>query len=84
MDDKKLALHEWAVIFMLLSSIVAVLIVGGVKRQVIKGKVYKSFILEGKKSHFKNISQKEKDFIVEKSSLLICCPPMNHSSAYRK
>ena len=49
MDNKKLALQEWAIIFILLSSIVAVFVVGGVKRQVIKGKVYKTFVLSQKR-----------------------------------
>ncbi len=54
---------------MILSSIVAVLIVGGVKRHFVKKQT---------------IFIKQKDFIVEKSQLLVFFPPMNRSTAYRK
>ncbi|MBM3192700.1 MAG: hypothetical protein FJZ59_00510 [Chlamydiae bacterium] len=69
MPDKKLYLHEWVVIIFLLSSIGAVLLVGGIKRNVIKNRI---------------ILRKEKESVVEKSSDLICCLPMNRSTAYRK
>ena len=49
--EKKLYLREWFVIFMVLSSIVAVLVVGGFKRRIVKNQ---TFLL------------KQKDFIVEK------------------
>lgn len=67
--DKGLFPREWVVIFVLISSIFAVLIVGGVKRQVIKNRL---------------IYIKEKDFVVEKSTLLLFFPPMNHSAAIVK
>jgi hypothetical protein len=69
LPDKKLYLHEWVVIIFLLSSIGAVLLVGGIKRNVIKNRI---------------ILRKEKESVVEKSSDLICCLPMNRSTAYRK
>lgn len=69
MPDKKLYIHEWLVIIFLLCSIGAVLLVGGIKRNVIKNQI---------------ILRKEKESVVEKSSDLVCCLPMNRSTAYRK
>jgi hypothetical protein len=67
--NKKLYLHEWLIIFMLISSIVAVLIVSAIKSKVIKNQI---------------ISACEKDFIVEKSEFLLFFPPMNRSTAVIK
>jgi divalent metal cation (Fe/Co/Zn/Cd) transporter len=64
--NKKLYLHEWFLIFLLLSSIAAVLLVATFKRKVIKNQI---------------ISASEKDFIVEKSDFLLFFPPMNRSTA---
>jgi hypothetical protein len=69
LPEKKLYLHEWIVIFFLLFSIGAVLVVGGIKRNVIKNQI---------------ILRKEKESVVEKSHDLICCLPMNRSTAYIK
>ena len=67
--DKKVSSTEWIIIFIVLSSIVAVLFIGEFKRRVVKNQI---------------IYIKQKDFIVEKSPFLVFFPPMNRLIALVK